>query len=93
MGRSIGTICAVAALVSLAAGGTCTLLPADAARGGGGAKRSTRMVSGDQGLQNLNRLLAEVPWYTSLEFAQKKAQRENKPVFWVHMLGPMNGAT
>lgn len=92
MGKSIGTMCAVATLVALSAGTLVTLLPADAARGAGAA-RGSRMVSGEQGLQNLNRLLSEVPWYTSLDFAQKKAQREDKPIFWVHMLGPMNGAT
>lgn len=56
-------------------------------------RRGSRMVSGEQGLDNLNRLLTEVPWYTRLAYAQKKAAKEDKPIFWVHMLGPMNGAT
>lgn len=34
-----------------------------------------------------------IKWYTSLEDAQAEARKEGKLVFWMHMLGTMDGAT
>ncbi|MBX9571689.1 MAG: hypothetical protein K2X77_22545 [Candidatus Obscuribacterales bacterium] len=51
------------------------------------------MVSGDEALQRVRKLTMEIPWYTSLSKAQAIAQKENKPIFMLHMLGPLNGMT
>lgn len=64
---------------------SATISPSFAARG--------PMVGGQQGLDNINKLMTEVPWYTSMDFVRNKARSEDKPIFWVHMLGPMNGVT
>lgn len=61
--------------------------PADA------APISKRMVSGDEAFQRVTALTTQIPWYTSLEHAQSVAQKEQKPIFWLHMLGPLNGKT
>lgn len=34
-----------------------------------------------------------IQWYTSLEDAQAEARREGKLVFWLHMLGTIDGET
>lgn len=82
----VRTMCAALALT------LCTgVFGANSSLGAPGT--SPRMVSGDQGLQNLTRLMSEVPWYTSMDYVERKAKQEDKPIFWVHMLGPMNGVT
>ena len=35
----------------------------------------------------------DIRWYRSLEEAQAEARKEGKLVFWLHMLGTMDGAT
>lgn len=39
------------------------------------------------------RMLAEVHWSKSMEACCDQARREGKLVFWIHMLGDMNGFT
>jgi hypothetical protein len=34
-----------------------------------------------------------INWYTSLEDAKAEAKKEGKLVFWLHMLGTIDGAT
>lgn len=34
-----------------------------------------------------------INWYQSLDQARAEARREGKLVFWLHMLGSINGAT
>lgn len=51
------------------------------------------MVSGDEALDRVRKLTMDIPWYTSLSKAQSIAQKENKPIFMLHMLGPLNGMT
>lgn len=54
---------------------------------------STKMVAGDEAFKRVTKLTTEISWYTSLDYAKKIAQKENKPIFWIHMLGPLNGMT
>ncbi len=82
MTKKTGTLCTTLAVVLMSS----LYAPSTAAPG-------ARMVSGDQGLQNITRLMTDVSWYTSMDYVKKKAQQEDKPIFWVHMLGPMNGET
>mgnify|MGYP003384635522 FL=1 len=89
------TLCAAVALVCVIYG--CVSMPVGSQPPQSSRSqlsgRASRMVSGDQGLQNVTRLLSQVPWYTNMDYARNKAAKEDKPIFWVHMLGPMNGAT
>lgn len=55
--------------------------------------KSNRMVSSEQNTANITRLMTEIPWYTSLDYVKEKAFKEDKPIFWVHMKGQMNGTT
>ncbi len=52
-----------------------------------------RMVSGSDAFDRVRKLTTEIPWYTSLERVQQIARQQDKPIFWVHMLGPLNGMT
>ena len=52
-----------------------------------------RMVDGQEALKRVTQLTTEISWYTSLDYAMKIAQAQNKPIFWMHMLGPLNGKT
>ena len=39
----------------------------------------------------VQRLADQVHWHTSLDEAKNQAQKENKPIFWVHVLGDLDG--
>ena len=53
----------------------------------------SRMVDGKDAFDRVTKLTTQIPWYTNLDYAEKMAQKENKPIFWMHMLGPLNGKT
>ena len=57
------------------------------------AAQAQNVIPGAQAQQNVSRLLSQVPWTTSLEQAKAQAQKEGKLIFWVHMLGSLNGDT
>ena len=38
-------------------------------------------------------LTTKISWQTSLDAAKELARKEGKMIFWMHMLGDMNGAT
>lgn len=42
-----------------------------------------------EGIQRLN----TINWYHSLAQAQSDAMRQNKMIFWLHILGQVDGAT
>jgi hypothetical protein len=52
-----------------------------------------RVVPGYVAQQRVERLTAEIHWYNRLPDALAEAQREGKLVFWVQMLGQIDGAT
>jgi hypothetical protein len=39
----------------------------------------------------VTRLAGQIKWLTSLEEAKEQARKENKPIFWVHVLGDLDG--
>lgn len=43
--------------------------------------------------QRVQELTSKVEWYKSLEEAEQAAQTQGKLIFWVHMLGKIDGAT
>ncbi len=51
------------------------------------------MVMGDEAAQKVEHLITSLNWQTSLDTALKEAAAQNKMVFWVHMLGRMDGST
>jgi len=51
------------------------------------------MVMGPEAERREQTLVTAVKWNTSLDEALAQARAENKPVFWVHMLGQIDGPT
>ena len=41
----------------------------------------------------VNTLTNQIDWQTNLKEAESLAQQQNKLVFWMHMLGKIDGAT
>jgi hypothetical protein len=41
--------------------------------------------------KQVSRLTDEIDWMTSLDEAKDRAKKENKPIFWVHALGVLDG--
>jgi hypothetical protein len=39
----------------------------------------------------VQRLSEQIPWHKSLDEAKALAQKENKPIFWIHILGDLDG--
>ena len=56
-------------------------------------RRQQRMVMGPEAEQREEQLLTKITWNTSLDQALAKAKAEDKPVFWMHMLGQIDGST
>ncbi|MBN8661128.1 MAG: hypothetical protein K2Y32_02700 [Candidatus Obscuribacterales bacterium] len=72
-------------LLALAMLAACTLtLPAQA---------GPKLITGTEQWENVNYLLTEIPWYQSLSQAQEAARQKGKMVFYMHILGKLNGAT
>lgn len=57
------------------------------------AARAQNVISGADAQRNVQRLLSQVHWTSSLTQARQQAQREGKLIFWVHMLGSLTGHT
>lgn len=53
----------------------------------------SKMVDGQDALCRITKLTTEIPWYMNFDYARRVAQQQNKPIFWMHMLGPLNGKT
>lgn len=51
------------------------------------------VIPGHVAKTRVDRLTGEIKWYDSLPDALVEARREGKLVFWVHMLGHIDGAT
>ena len=51
------------------------------------------VIPGDQAQRNTSRLVKQIHWTQSLAEAQTQARKEGKLVFWMHMLGSMEGST
>ncbi|HEY9870044.1 MAG TPA: hypothetical protein V6D08_12835 [Candidatus Obscuribacterales bacterium] len=51
------------------------------------------VIPGHVAKTRVDRLTGEIKWHDSLPDALAEARREGKLVFWVHMLGQIDGAT
>lgn len=52
-----------------------------------------KVLTGEVCTEKVHRLTSEINWYKSLTKAEEDAEREGKLVFWIHMLGKIDGAT
>jgi len=52
-----------------------------------------RVLAGEVCSARVHELTTEIPWFKSLKKAEQAAAEQNKLVFWVHMVGKMDGAT
>jgi hypothetical protein len=41
--------------------------------------------------KQIARLTQQVHWHSSLDAAMEQARKENKPIFWLHALGDLDG--
>jgi len=41
----------------------------------------------------VHQLTTQIQWYDNLHKAESEAQKEGKLIFWMHMLGHIDGAT
>jgi hypothetical protein len=57
------------------------------------AVRAEKVYSGQVCTVAVQKLTSDIKWQTKLNLAEDEAQKENKLVFWMHMLGKIDGAT
>ena len=57
------------------------------------ARNNKRMVSPEAANANAKKLLAEIKWHDSLDTAMEAAKKDDKLVFYMHMLGKIDGDT
>lgn len=56
-------------------------------------KQNKRAVSPEIANANAVKLISTIKWHDSLESALAEARKENKLVFYMHMLGKIDGDT
>lgn len=52
-----------------------------------------RILTGEISQQRVVDLTSQIPWYRSIYQAESAARQQGKLIFWVHMLGSLDGAT
>ncbi len=57
------------------------------------AQAGPRILTGEVSEQRVAALTHQIQWYHSLAQAEQAARAQGKLVFWVHMLGNLDGAT
>ena len=55
--------------------------------------RAEKALAGEVCTERVHQLTTDIEWNKSLTKAEEDAKREGKLVFWVHMLGKIDGAT
>jgi hypothetical protein len=62
---------------------------------GGSVSRAEQLtvIPSDQANKSAYVTNKGIRWYTSLEDAETEAKKEGKLVFWLHMLGTIDGST
>ena len=54
---------------------------------------SGAVINTQEAERESTRTARSIKWETSLDKAKESAQQYNKPIFWVHMLGNIDGYT
>ena len=62
-------------------------------QGQGPQSGSSSVINTYDAQRESTRTARSIKWETSLEEAKESAQKYNKPIFWVHMLGNIDGYT
>lgn len=57
------------------------------------AAQAEKVLEGQVCSARVHALTTDIDWYKSLNKAEDEAQKQGKLVFWVHMLGKIDGAT
>ena len=52
-----------------------------------------KVYTGEVCTTQVHKLTADINWQTKLNVAENEAQKDNKLIFWMHMLGKIDGAT
>ncbi len=52
-----------------------------------------RILTGQVSQERVYDLTSKIHWYSSLDQAESVARQQGKLVFWIHMLGSLDGAT
>ena len=50
-----------------------------------------KTVTGEQVKQNVDKMMSKINWSKDLNELKKKAQTERKMIFWVDIVGDING--
>lgn len=56
-------------------------------------QKKMELMPGDVAKENIQKVTSEIRWNTNLNSALGQAHRQNKMVFWVHLVGNLSGAT
>jgi hypothetical protein len=67
--------------------------PRPPANGSGGVETKDAGTVVPSGVveRRVEKLQDELHWSTSLDEAKADAKRQNKPIFWIHLLGDLDG--
>lgn len=52
-----------------------------------------KLIPGNVAHDQMTKLTSEIHWYQDLRQAESSARSQGKLVFWMHMLGHLDGAT
>jgi len=55
--------------------------------------KKPHIVPGDVALDRTEQLVSEIQWNRNLSQAEAQARKQGKMIFWVQMLGDINGTT
>ncbi|HEY9714580.1 MAG TPA: hypothetical protein V6C72_14025 [Chroococcales cyanobacterium] len=58
-----------------------------------GQSKQMGIISGQVNHDRINSLTSQITWNRSLGQAEQQAASQGKMIFWVHMLGTIDGAT
>ncbi|PWU02846.1 MAG: hypothetical protein C5B53_01175 [Candidatus Melainabacteria bacterium] len=58
-----------------------------------GPADAEKLLQGAVCSERVHELTSDINWYKSLDKAEEAAQQQGKLIFWVHMLGKIDGAT
>ena len=70
-----------------------TILASNLLLGASNPVRAEKVLTGEVCSEHVHQLTTEIEWYKNLHKAEDAAQAQGKLVFWVHMLGHIDGAT
>jgi len=55
--------------------------------------RAEKVLQGEVCSANVHKLTTDIDWYKNLHKAEDAAKKDGKMIFWVHMVGKIDGAT